>query len=383
MAATDNAQDPTTGQPSAAVTPPGQGFGNNTYNQIGDFFKGATGKDATQQQVSQWGTNVDPTYLNTIRNAIYNTPEAQAYAKSQSTPATPAAPTDTPTTPTTPAATGSPVTATGGIPPAQPSAPPPTPPAPTGQAPNQIRYVTPEDLSKVPAYQAAQLSQFSAPNQGANDASQSALMQAILANPGTMNPQVVAQLKEAQKEEALSMAGQNQSTMDQGNVASGRLGSGQAEAASQNNRQQAINAILTGNRNTDVTAASTNRSDQLNALGASSSLAQDQLGRAINGYTTTLGGQQAQASENYKAEQDGLNRILAQFGINTGVANNAQQNYSQDLASQLQAFQQSLQTSQFGENQRQFNDTLGYNYNALDQNGQNSLLQYLSQYKPA
>jgi hypothetical protein len=44
------------------VQAPTSGFGHPVYNQIGDIFKSATGKDATMQQVSQWGTNVDPNY---------------------------------------------------------------------------------------------------------------------------------------------------------------------------------------------------------------------------------------------------------------------------------------------------------------------------------
>jgi len=62
-------------------------FGNSIYDQIGGYFKNFTGADPTYQQVSQWGTNVDRNYLNTIQGAIYNTPEAIAYrAKSQQPP---------------------------------------------------------------------------------------------------------------------------------------------------------------------------------------------------------------------------------------------------------------------------------------------------------
>lgn len=388
--------------PAPAATS-SSGFGAPVYNQIGDFFKGATGRAATQQEVSQWGTNIDPTYLAKIRDSIYNTDEAKAYSKAQTAPPPAAPPATPPAAPaagqSAPAATGSPVTANGQIPP--PTAPTP---AVNGQTPNQTRYVTPVDLATVPNYNPAtfksnytptQLSQFATPNQGDNNASQSALMQAILANPGTMNANVVAQMKEAQKQQALSMRDQAQSGMDQSNVAAGRLGSGQATANTMGNQQNAINAILTGNRNTDIQAASTNRADTLNALTASSGLAQDQLQRAISGYQTTLGGQQAadqqgqfastqdlgvqqaNAQQKYLAEQDQLQRLLSQFGINTGVAQNAQQNYGADLAAQLQQFTQNLDTKKFGENQRQFNDTLGYNYNALDQSGQSSLLDYL------
>lgn len=71
---TDPSWDPTQSTQAPAPTTK-SGFGNQLYDQIGGFFKDATGGrfTPTLQDVSQWGTNVDPNYLNTIRNHIYNT----------------------------------------------------------------------------------------------------------------------------------------------------------------------------------------------------------------------------------------------------------------------------------------------------------------------
>lgn len=399
----DGTQDNASSNPTT-VQQPG-GFGHPVYDQIGAFVKDATGKDATLQDVSQWGTNVDSNYLNTIRNSIYGSEGAKAYQASKNAPkpVTPPAPTpDAPPAP--PAATGSPVASNGTIPPPAPQAAPLPAPATKGAEPAETRYVTPVDLAKVANYNPATftstyaptaLPTFTAPDQSGNDAQQSALMKAILANPQTMNPGMVAQLKEQQKEQALLMAGQNQQGFDQSAVARGTIGSGAADANARANHEAAINAILSGNRDVDIKAASTNRADELGALGASEGLAAGQLGRATSAFGTNLNRaiagdsqnqfkssqqlsvDQANADQQYKSEQDQLSRLLAQFGVNTGVANNAQQNYGADLAAALQKFTNQLDTAKFGENQRQFNDTLGYNYNALDQSGQQSLLNYL------
>lgn len=390
--------------PTQQVAPPSSGFGHPIYDQIGAFVKDATGKDPTLQDVSQWGTNIDANYLNSIRSSIYGSEGAKAYQASKNAPPAATPPPATETAPGPPAATGSPVAANGSIPPPAPQAAPAPTPAAKGATPNETRYVTPVDLASVANYNPAtfastykptDLPTWAAPDQSGNDAQQSALMKAILANPQTMNPSVVAQMKEAQKEQALLMASQTQQGMDASGAARGTLGSGAADANTRANHEAAINSILTGNRNTDITAASTNRQDELNAASASEALAQGQLGRATSSYSTGLNRaiagdsqnqfkssqqlavDQANADQQYKAEQDQLTRLLSQFGVNTGVANNSQQNYGADLAAQLQQFTQSLDTSKFGENQRQFNDTLGYNYNALDQSGQQSLLSYL------
>lgn len=73
---------PTT--PTAPTTPNTAALlGANPYNgtqgQVNAFFRDYLGRDASQQEVNQWGSNINPGYLNGISGAIYNTPEAQAY----------------------------------------------------------------------------------------------------------------------------------------------------------------------------------------------------------------------------------------------------------------------------------------------------------------
>lgn len=399
-------------------------YGHPVYDQIGDYFKQATGVDATHEQVSQWGTNVDSGYMAKIRSAIDNTPEAQAARAKQTQQATP---TPTPTPPPTPAATGSPVTANGQIPPQAPGLQPAPQPATRGAEPNQTRYVQKVDLSSVPAYQKTNFNvpiptgykaganlptvdPFAGPDQSGNDASQNALMQAILANPQTMNPTVIAQMQEANKEQALLTQMQEQQQADSGAAASGRLGSGYAAASTAARRQAAIDSILKGNRDINMGAVATNRADELNALGASEALASGQLGRQTSAYGAKLAGnnaalqsaiagegfkqaeadsafrnaglgfsvQQAQAAENQFASQEAVQRLLSQFGINMGVATNAQQNFTGDLSKTLGQNSQMLEYLRYLESQRQFDDQLGFNYNNLDQNGQISLMDFLT-----
>ena len=162
--------------------------------------------------------------------------------------------------------------------------------------------------------------------------------------------------------------------------------------------QNINNAILSGNRAVDLSALATNRQDQLNALTASSGLAQDQLGRATSAYGTRLSGQQAQDAANtshasyglgvdqgnaaqqflgYQSQADANN---AAFQRALALAQNAQTNYGQDMSAQLGNQSANLDLQKFLESQAQyqqnlaaqkdqFGQTLKFNYNQLDQNG--------------
>src|ERR1051326_3980542 len=98
----DQSQDPGA-SPSA---PPGtpNGFGG-VYDTIAQYFRDATGGkfNPTMQDVSQWGTNIDANYLNTIRNHIFNVWAPQWTAANPAT--------------TTPGPTPGPTTTTQGGPP--------------------------------------------------------------------------------------------------------------------------------------------------------------------------------------------------------------------------------------------------------------------------
>lgn len=289
------------------------------------------------------------------------------------------------------------------------------------------------------AYKETQFSQFSGPNQQQTDDSQTALINRILANPESMSPQMVAQLKGVQQDSATSMAKQLQDQLGE-NVASRGLSSGGGFANSNARRigENSISQILGANRDIDIQKAQTDRSDQLNALGAASDVMSGQMNRASQGYQNTLAGQSAQAGEGKFTTQSNLDRnsqdlqrqgmqadenyrgwgsqkslddaafqrAMGQEGLNQAGADSKFRQYGQDsqnyfgmrdagradqnlalqgelgrggLANDSKRIAQNdrqfdlshiLARQQFGENQRQFNGSMGLSYNQLDQQGQ-------------
>lgn len=57
--------------------------------QIADYWKTATGQDATREQYSQWGNNIDANYMQKIQGAISGTDAAKAWATRDTTPPPP------------------------------------------------------------------------------------------------------------------------------------------------------------------------------------------------------------------------------------------------------------------------------------------------------
>jgi hypothetical protein len=377
--------------------PPPSKFGNPAYDRVNSFYQAHLGRDGSQQEVSQWGSNIDNNYLNSIGQSIYNSEESRKYR----TPATPEAAPEPAKAPPGGngggrAASGSPVTANGQIPPPAPVVAPKS--APAYQA-AKIDVKAPEAYkapgAPLPSYQPDKFTQFANPDQSGIDNQSSALMNAILANPQTMNPGVVAQMKEAQKQEALAMQHQRMQGQQQHDVASGTLGSGYAQAAQGGFQNDAINAILQGNRGIDMQAASTNRQNELDALSASNAFQTGQMGRATQGYGATLQGQGAQAQANQFGVSSALQAAIAgeqmkqaqfdsQFrntGLDFGVqqANAGEQYKAQQSGAQNAAFDAAnyFQANQQNENRRQFNNTLGFNYNQLDQSDNQFLMDWL------
>jgi hypothetical protein len=355
-----------------------------------------------------------------------------------------------------PVAPATPVTGNGKIPPPAPTLPPfssgasaplqarQVPQAPVSvYKPTEFKVANPQ-LGELPAaYGGTNITQFAAPDQSALTAGQSALAQKILAQPETMSPEIVAQLKEKNKESALLMQQQIAQAIRQGAVGRGAVDSGRTLAREEGAFGDMLNQVLTGNRDIDIAAAQTNRADQLQALGAIESLLSGQMGRASTVFGNTLQGQTAQAADSRTAAQDAiaraitgydasrqgaefdlrqqganaderfrghqsersaedaaLQRVLAQFGIDESVANNTLANRGETRADaafglqrelgigglELDRFRTGEQSRQFDESnalnilqfleqQRQHNNNLGFNYNQLQNSGQNSLVQ--------
>lgn len=202
----------------------------------------------------------------------------------------------------------------------------------------------------------------------------------------------------------------------------GRIISGNRDidiAAAQTNRQDqlqalsAIEGLLSGQLGRASTGFQNTLAGQSAQAADSRTAAQDALSRAIMGNDAARQAadfdlrQQAMAAEDRfrgyqsdrSADDAALQRVMAQFGINESVANNQLQQRDANrsdaafglqrdlglggmeldrsrLGEQTRQFDASngLNILQFLEQQRQYNNNLGFNYNQLGQQGQDALI---------
>lgn len=320
-------------------------------------------------------------------------------------------------------------------PPAAPSTPttPQAPAAPlaSGPGPTNFRSVPqrPADTIYNPGelpqdaltdYNQFQFDQFSAPDQKGIESQQQALLQQILSNPHTMSDTNVAQLKEMNKEEALAMEKQLGDKLSSRLAGRGLAGGGMENASRRRMGEDAMQQILSGNRAVDLEKMSRDRGDELSALGAADDVLGNQMTRSTAGYGARLAGQSAQAGEGRFAHQAGmdknkfsLERALAGEGLKQAGADSAFRSYAQDASNFFNQgdldyrnrsldvqrelgegglnidrsriseggrqfdLSHQLALQEFAERMRQFNGQMGYNYNALTQNGQNALIQQI------
>lgn len=203
-----------------------------------------------------------------------------------------------------------------------------------GELPNApLATYTPGQLptDPLPQYRAGTLSQFSAPGEGTTDAQTLDLLQRMLASPSSLSDQTVAQMKERQKEGALSMQEQLLQQLAQSGAARGTYGGGFQGSQERRVGQDTISEILRGQRDIDIQKAMQDRTDLLNALSSSQGVLGERANRAQGNYNTLLGGQQAQEGLRQAEAQSGQNagafalqRALAQEGLSqAGVASQA------------------------------------------------------------
>lgn len=220
-------------------------------------------------------------------------------------------------------------------------------------------------LGELPqSYGGTQIGQFNSPEQQALTAQQNALMSAILGNPETMNPQVVAQMKEQQKEALLMQEKQMGAMAAQRAAAQGRTNGGGLQSLMAQIQGATGDDIISGNRAVDLAALERNRADQMQALGMSNDLMSGQMNRATQGYGAQLAGQGAQSDIDRNAAQDAIQRAIA--GNDAGLRSSALQlqqsgmnadegfrQYQSEFAGQQADQNRILQ--QFGMNEAQVN----------------------------
>ena len=297
-------------------------------------------------------------------------------------------------------------------------------------APGAYKPSCPAPSALPPYLQVARPSfaQYQAPSEGFTSA-EDALINNILANPGTLGPDVVNQMKARAKENAVAQSQQlrGEATRD----LAGRgfsAGGGTSQAVQAAYDQQLIDSLINSNRELDINAATTNRQNLLDALAAAESVQGGRVSRASTNFQNTLAGQSAQADSDFRRDQlgenqrqfdsqYGLQRYQAEEGNNLVAADSALRNadfeYGQMKDDRSMALQELLGKggldldrqkleeqakefkaatgldlmkliedtrrfdTTFGENQRQFNNNLAYNYTGLNLNQQNGLLNYL------
>jgi hypothetical protein len=268
---------------------------------------------------------------------------------------------------------------------AQPGAMTPgVPGAPGMQGVNNRAATSPYTPGQLPtqglsAYAPGKLSQFTAPNQGgANQMQQQALMQALQSG-GSMNPQVVAQMKGAQQEQGATMLQQAQQRAAQNAATMGRAGSGLQDVQNRRLQDSMQSQLLGGYRDIDINAAQTNFDDVLRASGALDASLGREAGTATDFYRTGLTGQMAQEGLNQagvNSQNEGvrfaLERALAQEGLNQSAAGMGEGSRQFDVGQDLARAQLGQQNSQFyaglGEQGRQYN--MGYGLDAARLNAQ-------------
>lgn len=250
------------------------------------------------------------------------------------------------------------------------------------------------------AYTANQLSAFQAPNTGTVATQNTQLMQNILANPESLSPSVVAQMKAAGKTSATKQAEQlrqQASTTLAGRGFSG--GGGMQAAADAAVDQNFLESLLDSNRNVEIGAAQQNFQDRLAASGAGTQFQNAASQRAIgeSGAETQRFGANEGARQAASADALGrsqfaygqqqadrtanLQEWLARNGVNldTNKLNEQIRQFNQTFGFDVTRFLDDIRRDNrnFGEGQRQSNNQLGLGYNQLQQQAQNSLLNFL------
>lgn len=224
----------------------------------------------------------------------------------------------------------------------------------------------------LPTYTPAQLAQYSAPSSGNVMPLEQSLVEQVLTNPETMSPDVVAALKEKNKEEALTYQDQQNEMLGRDAVARGvTVNPGDARRLA----SDVISQLITGNRNIDIQKATQDRADQQSAAALAEQFLTGLTNRAQSNYDSTLKGETAQEALNQAAVQSQIQQILndeqqqqAQadenhfaFGTQADAANFGQNQYAFNTNN-------ALALAQLAEQIRQFNNTLGFNYTTLGAN---------------
>lgn len=211
------------------------------------------------------------------------------------------------------------------------------------------------------------------------------LLMKALQNPESMSPQVVAAMKEQQKESSLALRQQLMNANAQGNISRGTYGGGYMAGQGQTIGDKVSSDITKGYRDIDTTAATTNFNDRLNTLGVSDQMQSGMTGRAQGDYASMLTGRQFNADENLRGTNSGndktkfaYQRTLDEANLQNQAIQNALQAWSTQTQESLGRSGIGLDWAKFGEGSLMGRLGYGLDLARFQQGGQNSLQNYLT-----
>ncbi len=294
---------------------------NDTFKKIQSAYTTFLGRTPDYDEIMEnWSYAVyDPIQADDAISKIQNSPEAQAYKTKQ------AVTTQPPVTPVMPfaqpqqqPASQDPFASIGGgvqlptgewVPKGHPLAQGVTTSGGTTSS-TTLSY----DPTFTPMLQAIGISpvastNFTPPVQNQFAPQISALMQAILAKPETLNAEAVNTLKRQNIEEANSIAKQFAQRSEQDTANRGMFNSGQRIEQGRLIDESTLNSIIRGNRAVDLEKVSRDRQDQLAALTMADALASGDVDRFGKQYESYMGGFGTAAdaytkAKNLKVQQD-------------------------------------------------------------------------------
>lgn len=228
-----------------------------------------------------------------------------------------------------------------------------------------------------------QFAQYQAPDNQQLEQAQQQQVQGLVQSGGSLNPQVVSQLKARSKQQALSMAEQAKQNAAQTLASKGfSPAGGTRQAANAQIDFGTINNILNANRDTDITAATTNRADNLNALQAATEFMNSRNARAGDTFLKQLAGTGAQADSDFRVDSfnEDQRRVDNTSDLQRYLASNQVLQAQDQSQFRDSAFAHEVGTNlrDFAERARQFNQQLGFGYNQLNQQADASLMDYLA-----
>ena len=242
------------------------------------------------------------------------------------------------------------------------------------------------------------LSPYQQENTGTVGAQGTDLMQRMLANPESLPPAVVEQMKAASKQSASSQAEQLRGQASANLAGRGfSSGGGMQTSADSAVDQNFLDTLLNANRDTDINAAQTNFNDRLKTSQAGT----DFMNAATNRSTANSGAevQRWQANDNAQSRNDqfksdqmqkdrsaSFNEYLGKNGVDLDNAkfNEQKDQFKKTFGFDMARFVEDSRRNNrdFGEGQRQYNGNTGLATSKVQVDANNAMMSWIERNMP-